>query len=91
MDRMPSPKRPIVELTPRNQLLGGVGILALSYALGALIITSEPPRQATEFTPNFDSAPVVVVPPAPAPASPSIELDPVPESDPAAEPDRSSI
>ena len=82
MDRMPNPKRPIIELTPRNQLLGGIAILATSYLLGALIITSEPPKPRTDFAPNFDSAPVVVVPSEP-PAAPALELDVVPEPAPA--------
>ena len=83
MDRMPNPKRPIIELTPRNQLLGGIGILVASYTLGALIITSDPPPRRTEFAPNFDTAPVVVVPPEPTPP-PALELEVVPEPEPAA-------
>ena len=92
MDRMPNPKRPIIELTPRNQFLGGIGILVTSYLVGALIITSEPPQQRTDFAPNFDSAPVVVAPPEPPPPA-ALELDVVPEPEPApiANPDPSSI
>ena len=92
MDRMPNPKKPFIELTPRRQLFAGIGILALSYALGAVMITSEPP-QRTEFAPNFDSTPVVVVPPEPPAAEPSLDLEvvPEPEPEPATPADSSSI
>jgi hypothetical protein len=81
MDRMPNPKRPLIELTPRKQLAAATAILIGSYLFGALVITSDPPRRQTEFAPNFDSAPLMVVP-AEKPAGPSIELQVLPQPEP---------
>lgn len=93
MDRMPNPKKPFIELTPRIQLAAAVVILAGSALLGSMVARTETPRQA-EFERNFD-APIVVVPAAPAPqtAPASIELDapPAPEPVPSGLPSGSAI
>jgi hypothetical protein len=81
MDRMPNPKRPIIELTPRKRIAAATAILLGSYLFGAVVITSDPPQRRTEFAPNFDSAPLIVVP-AERPAGPSIELEVLPQPEP---------
>lgn len=88
MDRMPNPKKPIIELTTRVQVTAGAVILGMSAILGSMVAHSEAPRQ-TEFGRNFEAAPVVVVPAPPVPASEpaAIELDaPVLEPQPAVPP-----
>jgi heme A synthase len=68
---MPSPRKPIIELTPRVQAVAAVVLLAASALLGAVVATSDAPRQRTDFGRNF--APIVVVPAAPS--APTIEQE----------------
>jgi hypothetical protein len=72
MDRMPNPKKPIIEVTPRVQLAAAVVILTVSAMLGSLLTASDGPRQA-QFDRNF-AAPLIVVPPAPDPPAAPAEL-----------------
>ena len=78
MDRMPDPKKPIIELTPRVRAVAAFVILAASAILGSLIAGTEAPRQQTPFERNF--APIVIVPaepPAPV-AKPEAPLQTAP-------------
>ncbi len=79
MDRMPNPRKPIIELTPRVRAVAIVIILTASAILGSMTAATEAPHRQTQFGRNFD-APVVIVP-APA-AAPVIELETPPATDP---------
>jgi hypothetical protein len=86
MDRMPDPKKPIIELTPKVQLVAAMVILAASALLGSMVAHTEAPRQ-TEFRRNFETAPVLVIPAQPvsdrAPAAIELDAEPAPEPAPA--------
>lgn len=84
MDRMPNPKRPIIELTPRVQLMAAVIILALSAAVGSMVATADAPRQQ-RFGRNF-AAPLLIVPTTPAPVTPAMPATPQTSAPPAARP-----
>jgi hypothetical protein len=74
-NRMPNPKKPLIELTARNQALAAAGILLGSYLLSNVFINSAPPQQTREFTTNFDTAPIVVAPKPPAAGKPTVETE----------------
>jgi hypothetical protein len=91
---MPNPKKPFIELTPRNQSLAAVGILFGSYLLSNIFIHNAPPQQAREFTTNFDPAAIVIAPEQPAAGKPTVETEMfvLPESPPADDrPDRHAL
>jgi hypothetical protein len=92
MDRMPNPRRPIIELTPRVQAGAALGILIGSYLLGSILIAPDLPAQKTEFLPNFDTPGVVVIPSRPpTPAVIDLDVVPQPEPQPSEAPNRTAL
>jgi hypothetical protein len=87
---MPNPKKPFIELTPRNQALAAAGILFGSYLLSNVFIHNAPPQQPGEFTNNFDPATIVVAPEQPAAGKPTVETEMFVMPEPAAPADDTS-